>query len=99
MSLVTHIFTSSLAVISSLNTFEFHILPVGDPMEFEPLFAESDVDDVEVLPEEHTETQLWYGQSEIEIQIPVAQPIIPEESELDPLYIYPEGESFTSTYQ
>lgn len=65
-------------------------------MEFEPLFAESDVDDVEVLPEEHTNTSLWYGQSNIEIQIPVAEPIIAEETELDPLYIYPEGESFTS---
>ena len=65
-------------------------------MEFEPLFAESDVDDVEVLPEEHTNTGLWYGQSNIEIQIPVAEPIIAEETELDPLFIYPEGESFTS---
>lgn len=68
---------------------------IGDPMEFEPLFAESDVDDVEVLPEEHPEPSIWYGQSNIEIQIPV-EPIIPEESELDPLFIYPEGESFTS---
>lgn len=72
------------------------ILFLGDSMEFEPLFAESDVDDVEVLPEEHTDTALWYSQSNIEIQIPVSQSIIPEESELSSMYIYPEGDPCTS---
>lgn len=67
-------------------------------MEFESLFAENEVDDVEVLPEEHNDRGLWFGQSDIDFQIPVPEPIIPQEGDFDPLYIYPQGDSFAGLY-
>ncbi|KAK6635573.1 hypothetical protein RUM44_000826 [Polyplax serrata] len=65
-------------------------------MEFESLFTENDVDDVEVLPQEHNERSVWYDQPDIEFQIPVAEPIIPQGSDLNPLFLYPQEDSFTS---
>lgn len=70
----------------------------GDQMEFEPLYAENEVDDVEVLPEEHNETSLWYSQPNLEFQLPVPEPIIPQENEFNPLFICSQGDTFTSLY-
>ena len=65
-------------------------------MEFEPLFSDDVVEDVEVLPEEHNETQMWFSPPEIELQIQVQEPIIPQEREFDQVFIYPQEDTFTS---
>lgn len=75
-----------------------HFYLSGVQMEFESLFTENDVDDVEVLPQEHNERSVWYDQPDIEFQIPVAEPIIPQGSDLNPLFLYPQEDSFTSEY-
>lgn len=54
-------------------------------MEFEALFAEGDVDDVEMLSPEADTSELWYTQSEMN-------------SRLNPIYYYPENQPHQGNY-